>query len=212
MVVQSGKMAEDEEQWVKILKRLADMGNHKAMIRLAGKMIISSETMPFYDPDEGFRLLITAARAGDAQAQWRLACWLIRDPYLSTISFTLRQEQFRWYYAAAEQGYAQAQLDLGKMLNGGGAPDRNNQFRITPEDCIEAYKWLTLAIKRFTAVPIEKGSIYAEWNGYVLSSRKGMVKKSFISEAQIEEALKRVAAWEKSHPHAYKKFPFNELD
>jgi hypothetical protein len=41
------------------------------------------------------------------------------------------------------------------------------------------------------------------------SKRRGIFEKN---EEQIEEALKRVAAWEKSHPHTYKKFPFNELD
>ncbi|MGD9368863.1 MAG: hypothetical protein PVH87_24380 [Desulfobacteraceae bacterium] len=213
MVVQSRKMAEDHEQWVKILKRLAEMGNHKAMYILAGKMISSNETMPFYDPDEGFRLLVTAARAGDAQAQWQLASALGQDPYFSTDFFVLQLERFRWHYAAAEQGYAHAQMDLGQMLENGDVQNRfDNQFRLPPEDCIEAYKWLTLAIRRYTAVPIEKGSINAEWNGFALSSRKWMVKQGDINQEQIEEALKRVAAWEKSHPHAYKKFPFNDLD
>jgi TPR repeat protein len=45
-------------------------------------------------------------------------------------------EALKWYTKAAEQGYAAAQHNLGKMYwNGHGVP----------EDFVQSYKWLNLA-------------------------------------------------------------------
>ena len=52
------------------------------------------------------------------------------------------KEAARLYLLAANQGYARAQNDIGFMLGFEGPP---------PHDDVEAYKWLTLAIQRYTA-------------------------------------------------------------
>lgn len=53
------------------------------------------------------------------------------------------QEAARLYLLAANQGYARAQNDIGFMMAfGEGVP---------PRDDVEAYKWLSLAIERYTA-------------------------------------------------------------
>jgi TPR repeat protein len=52
-------------------------------------------------------------------------------------------EAVKWYLRAAEKGYARAQNDIGFMYGfGEGVP---------PRDDVQAYKWLTLAIERYTA-------------------------------------------------------------
>ncbi len=212
ITIQAMKMAQDLEEMLIVLKRLADMGNCKAMTRLGNKMIHACENEPHYDLEEGFRLLVTAARAGDAQAQYWLGVATALDRRFDTTDRTQLLEAYRWHYASAEQGYAHAQCKIGQMLARGHAPNSTGRLVPTQEDYIEAYKWLTLAIKRYTAVPIEKGSIYAEWARFPQSSRNYLVKEGYVNEDQITEALKRVQAWEKSHPNAYRKFPANELD
>jgi TPR repeat protein len=52
------------------------------------------------------------------------------------------KEAARLYSLAANQGYARAQNDIGFMLGFGEG--------IPPQDDIEAYKWLTLAINGYT--------------------------------------------------------------
>jgi len=53
------------------------------------------------------------------------------------------REAARWYLRAAEKGYARAQNDIGFMLGFGEG--------IPPQDDVQAYKWLSLAIERYTA-------------------------------------------------------------
>ena len=52
------------------------------------------------------------------------------------------KEAARLYLLAADRGYARAQNNIGFMLGFEGPP---------PHDDVEAYKWLTLAIQRYTA-------------------------------------------------------------
>jgi hypothetical protein len=52
------------------------------------------------------------------------------------------KEAARLYLLAAEQGYARAQYDIGFMYGFGEG--------IPPQDDVEAYKWIGLAIERFT--------------------------------------------------------------
>ena len=52
------------------------------------------------------------------------------------------KEAARLYLLAANQGYARAQNDIGFMLGFGEG--------IPPQDDIEAYKWLSLAVKGYT--------------------------------------------------------------
>lgn len=88
------------------------------------------------------------------------------------------REAARLYLLAANQGYARAQNDIGFMLGfGEGVP---------PRDDIEAYKWLTLAIRHYTSKNQDRLD-QAKRDRAALASRMG--------RAQIEEAERRANAW-----------------
>lgn len=88
------------------------------------------------------------------------------------------QEAARLYLAAAQQGYARAQNDIGFMLGfGEGVP---------PRDDIEAYKWIQLAINRYTSKNQDRLD-QARRDLATLARR--------MSPAQIAEAERRVRAW-----------------
>lgn len=88
------------------------------------------------------------------------------------------KEAARLYLLAANQGYARAQNDIGFMLGfGEGVP---------PHDAVEAYKWLTLAIGRYTARNEERRE-QAKLDLAVLAAR--------MAPAQIAEAESRARAW-----------------
>ena len=53
------------------------------------------------------------------------------------------KEAAKWYLRAAEKGYARAQNDIGFMYGfGEGNP---------PIDNVQAYKWLSLAVRNYSA-------------------------------------------------------------
>lgn len=82
------------------------------------------------------------------------------------------------YLLAAQQGYARAQNDIGFMLGFGEG--------IPPHDDIEAYKWIKLAIDRYTAKNQDR----------LDQARKDLeMLRSRMTTAQIVEAEKRVKAW-----------------
>ena len=53
------------------------------------------------------------------------------------------REAAKWYLRAAEKGYARAQNDIGFMYGFGEG--------IPPKDNVQAYKWLSLAVRDYTA-------------------------------------------------------------
>jgi hypothetical protein len=87
-------------------------------------------------------------------------------------------EAARLYLAAANQDYARAQNNIGFMLGfGEGVPPRND---------IEAYKWIKLAIDRYTAKNQDR----------LDQARKDLATLAArMNPAQIAEAEKRVRAW-----------------
>jgi TPR repeat protein len=88
------------------------------------------------------------------------------------------KEAARLYLMAANQGYARAQNDIGFMLGfGEGVP---------PRDDVEAYKWLTLAIARYTAKN-EDRLVQAKRDLATLAAR--------MTRAQIAEAERRARDW-----------------
>ena len=88
------------------------------------------------------------------------------------------REAARLYLLAANQGYARAQNDIGFMLGfGEGVP---------PRDDIEAYKWLTLAIERYTDKNQDRRE-QAKRDLATLGKR--------MPRAQIDEAERRARAW-----------------
>jgi hypothetical protein len=88
------------------------------------------------------------------------------------------REAARLYLLAANQGYARAQNDIGFMLAfGEGMP---------PRDEVEAYKWLTLAIERYT----DKNQDRLE---QAKRDRATLAKR--MTRAQIAEAERRAKVW-----------------
>jgi len=88
------------------------------------------------------------------------------------------KEAARLYLLAADQGYARAQNDIGFMLGFGEG--------IPPRDDVEAYKWLSLAVERYTAKN-EDRLIQAKHDLATLAKR--------MNPAQIAEAQRRARAW-----------------
>jgi TPR repeat protein len=87
-------------------------------------------------------------------------------------------EAARLYLLAANQGYARAQNDIGFMYGfGEGTPPRND---------VEAYKWLTLAIARYTARNQDRLE-------QAIKDKAALAKR--MTKAQITEAEARVKAW-----------------
>jgi TPR repeat protein len=88
------------------------------------------------------------------------------------------REAARLYLSAANQGYARAQNDIGFMLGFGEGVPRH--------DDIEAYKWLTLAIERYT-LRNEDRLEQAKKDLATLAAR--------MAPAEIAEAERRAKAW-----------------
>ncbi len=87
-------------------------------------------------------------------------------------------EAARLYLLAAEQGYARAQYNIGFMYGFGEG--------IPPQDDGQAYKWISLAIERFT-VKNEERREQAIKDRTTLASR--------MSKGQLAEAEIAIKAW-----------------
>ncbi|MBX9945844.1 MAG: sel1 repeat family protein [Reyranella sp.] len=93
------------------------------------------------------------------------------------------REAALWFLRAAHQGYARAQNDIGFMYGFGEG--------IPPADDVEAYKWLTLAIERYTAKNQERLD-------QAIKDKATLAKR--MSRAQIAEAERRAKAWKPAAP------------
>jgi len=88
------------------------------------------------------------------------------------------REAAKWYLKAAEQGYARAQNDIGFMYGFGEG--------IPPRDDVQAYKWLSLAIERYT----DKNKARRE---QAIEDRAALAAR--MSKAQLAEAERQVREW-----------------
>ena len=88
------------------------------------------------------------------------------------------REAARLYLLAAEQGYARAQYDIGFMYGFGEG--------IPPHDDVQAYKWISLAIARFT-VKNEGRREQAIKDRATLAAR--------MSKEQLAEAETAIRTW-----------------
>ena len=93
------------------------------------------------------------------------------------------KEAARLYLLAANKGYARAQNDIGFMYGfGEGVP---------PRDDVEAYKWLTLSIARYTAKNQDRLD-------QAIKDRAALAAR--MTRSQIAEAERRARAWKVSAP------------
>jgi len=92
-------------------------------------------------------------------------------------------EAARLYLLAANQGYARAQNDIGFMYGfGEGIPPRND---------VEAYKWLTLAIARYTARNQDR-------RDQAIKDKAALAKR--MTKAQVADAERLAKAWKPTAP------------
>jgi hypothetical protein len=87
-------------------------------------------------------------------------------------------EAAKWYQKAAMQGYARAQNDLGFMYGfGEGVP---------PRDDVQAYKWISLAIDRYTVKNQER-------RDQAIKDRAALEAR--MSKAQLASAQRQIRDW-----------------
>jgi TPR repeat protein len=92
-------------------------------------------------------------------------------------------EAARLYLLAANQGYARAQNDIGFMYGfGEGIPPRSD---------VEAYKWLTLAIARYTARNQDR-------RDQAIKDKAALAAR--MTRAQVAEAERLAKAWKVQAP------------
>ena len=84
----------------------------------------------------------------------------------------------RLYLLAAQQGYARAQYDIGFMYGFGEG--------IPPQDDVQAYKWIGLAIDRFTVKNQERRE-------QAIRDRATLAAR--MSKQQLAEAEAAIKAW-----------------
>jgi TPR repeat protein len=90
-------------------------------------------------------------------------------------------EAAKWYLRAAQQGYARAQNNIGFMYGFGEG--------IPPRDDVQAYKWLSLAIERYTAKNQDRLD-------QALEDRRTLAAR--MTPAQIADAERQVRNWKPS--------------
>lgn len=88
-------------------------------------------------------------------------------------------EAAKWYLRAAEQGYARAQNDIGFMYGFGEG--------IPPHDDVQAYKWISLAIMRYTS---------KNQNRLDQAVRDLATLRARMTPGQIAEAERLIQKWE----------------
>lgn len=88
----------------------------------------------------------------------------------------------KWYLRAARQGYARAQNDIGFMYGFGEG--------IPPHDDVQAYKWISLAIERYTAKNQDRLD-QAIKDKAALEAR--------MTPAQLAQAKREIRDWKPGH-------------
>jgi TPR repeat protein len=91
-------------------------------------------------------------------------------------------EAAKWYLRAAQKGYARAQNDIGFMYGFGEG--------IPPHDDVQAYKWISLAIMRYTA---------KNQNRLDQAIKDRATLKARMTAEQIAEAEREIRDWKPSH-------------
>lgn len=152
------------------------------------------------------------ARAGDALAQnlmglaHKYGTFVRQDHALSA----------QWFREAAQQGFADAQFNLGRIY--GPADGLYRKSRGAPEDYAEAAKWLgKAAAQGYAPAQIKLGELYATggpglaqdngeayfWtslaaaNGNQAARKQMEVYAARMSEAQVAAAKERAKAWKR---------------
>lgn len=118
------------------------------------------------------------AEQGNAEAQTLLAAMYWSGDGLPRN----HAEAAKWYLRAARQGYARAQNDMGFMYGFGEG--------IPPRDDVQAYKWISLAIARYTAKNQDRLD-------QAIKDRATL--KARMTPAQLAQAEREISDWKPSH-------------
>jgi len=118
------------------------------------------------------------AEQGNAEAQTLLAAMYWSGDGLPRN----HAEAAKWYLRAAQQGYARAQNDIGFMYGFGEG--------IPPRDDVQAYKWISLAISRYTAKNQDRLD-------QAIKDRATL--KARMTPAQLAQAEREISDWKPGH-------------
>ena len=88
----------------------------------------------------------------------------------------------RWYRLAADQGFADAQYNLGNMYANGQS---------VPQGYVEAHKWANLAASRDTGDDREKAATRSR---SAADARDSLATR--MTPAQVAEAQRRAREWQ----------------
>jgi TPR repeat protein len=91
-------------------------------------------------------------------------------------------EAVKWYRKAANQGYAEAQYNLGILYATGGG---------VAQDYVQAHTWLNLAASRFPADHYRDDAV----------TMRDLVVAPNMTTAQIAEAQKLAREWRPTAPN-----------
>ena len=168
---------------------------------------VGTDTNLKFDWKHALPWLEKAADAGHAEAQLSRSEWnvygfpgLYRPPFES-IDW---KQTYKYARLSAEQGYAMGQSWLARILNDFGifiakAGIEDDEY----QRLINVYMWYTLASKRYA--PEKRKRI-------ILDIRNKAAKDNEMTKEQINMALQKASAWEKSHKASYKDMNPAELN
>jgi hypothetical protein len=148
-------------------------------------VVAANEAIDRNDRAEAVRLLAPAADAGNANAQALLGSILLRGaPDVPRDD----QRAAYWMQRAANQGFAQAQLNLGAMYKRGAG---------VPGNAVQAHFWMSLGLTRLTPPTPTPGDLEAAATLFALDSaryeRDQLASYMTVDELAESERLQR--AW-----------------
>ncbi len=164
-------VAEDFELAALWFRKSADQGHPVAQFAM-GHMCLAGEGMPVPNEAEAAGWFLRSAGQEYAPAQDQMAIMCSNGTGVPQDD----AEAVRWATKAAEQGYGEAQFQLGFLLC-------CKLPRTIPTDNVSAYVWFRLAAKA----------------GQEKAEEFLTTLRNELSPAQVANAEKRIAAWEKSH-------------
>lgn len=160
---------QDDLYAAELMLKAAEQGHGKAALDLSGRYR-SGRGVTQDDATAGFWLL-RAADLGDLEA----VCTLGEEFEGGHLGGGFN-DALECYRRAADQGFAPAQANLGRMYAAG---------RGVPQDYVQAHMWLNLAGVNFFAI---------------IEERDALAEK--MSKDQVAEAQKLASLWHPKHPKA----------
>jgi uncharacterized protein len=151
------------------------LGAHSSAQSLEDRMRIAAGAYERKDFAQALSVWKPLAEQGNAEAQTLLGAMYWQGEGVARD----HKEAARLYLLAAQQGYARAQYDIGFMYGFGEG--------IPPQDDVQAYKWIGLAIDRFTVKNQERRE-------QAIKDRATLAAR--MSRQQLAEAEAAIKTWQ----------------